>query len=139
MLTPRKKHFADLYLSTRNATESAKQAGYSTKTAYSIGSRLLKDVEVKAIIDAGLQQEHAELTEKTFVKLAMKDYEAVEQDSANRPRFLHLAGQAVGIIKNGSSDSRPNQTLNITVNKLEVNALPTGKKWDELRNILESD
>ena len=139
MLTARKKSFVDHYLSTRNATESAKRAGYSAKTARSLGSRLLTDVDVKALVDEGLKKDSERLTEETFVKLAMDDYKAVEQDSANRPRFLHLAGQAVGIIKNGSSDSRPNQTLNITVNKMEVNALPTGKKWDELRNILESD
>lgn len=48
--------FADYYLETSNATESAKKAGYSEKTAYSQGQRLLKNVEVKAYIDERLNQ-----------------------------------------------------------------------------------
>ena len=48
------KAFADYYLETSNATESAKKAGYSEKTAYSQGQRLLKNVEVKAYIEERL-------------------------------------------------------------------------------------
>ena len=48
--------FADYYLETSNATESAKKAGYSEKTAYSQGQRLLKNVEVKAYIDERLDE-----------------------------------------------------------------------------------
>ena len=48
--------FADYYLETSNATESAKKAGYSEKTAYSQGQRLLKNVEVKAYIDEQLDK-----------------------------------------------------------------------------------
>jgi len=44
----KQKLFADLYLTSSmgNATDAAKRAGYSQKTAYSIGQRLLKNVEV---------------------------------------------------------------------------------------------
>lgn len=45
-LTPKQKAFADEYIKYGNATEAAKNAGYSEKTAYSIGQRLLKNVEV---------------------------------------------------------------------------------------------
>lgn len=138
MLNQRQKSFIDHYISTRNATESAKLAGYSTKTAYSIGARLLKHVEVKAEVDKAFELEHEKLTEETFVKLAMDDYKSVEKDSANRPRFLHLAGQAVGIIRNGA-DSRPNQTLNITLNKTEVETLSIDGKLNKLRALLESE
>lgn len=48
--------FADYYLETSNATESAKKAGYSEKTAYSQGQRLLKNVEIKAYIDEQLDK-----------------------------------------------------------------------------------
>ncbi|RCW44228.1 phage terminase small subunit [Paenibacillus prosopidis] len=50
-LTDKKKLFADHYLVLLNATEAAVKAGYSEKTAYSQGSRLLKDVEVHAYIE----------------------------------------------------------------------------------------
>lgn len=50
MLTPKKKRFCDEYLIDTNATNAAKRAGYSEKTAYSQGQRLLKDVDVAAYI-----------------------------------------------------------------------------------------
>ena len=47
-VTPKQKRFCDEYLIDTNATQAAIRAGYSEKTAYSIGQRLLKDVEVSA-------------------------------------------------------------------------------------------
>lgn len=46
-MNARQKLFARYYLETTNATESAKRAGYSDKTAYSTGQRLLKNDEMK--------------------------------------------------------------------------------------------
>jgi phage terminase small subunit len=55
-MTAKKMKFCLEYFRSGNATQSAKDAGYSEKTAYSAGQRLLKDVEVKAYLQ--------ELTEK---------------------------------------------------------------------------
>jgi len=49
-LSPRQKIFCESYAETGNATEAAKAAGYSPKTAYSQGQRLLKNVEVQRYI-----------------------------------------------------------------------------------------
>lgn len=49
-MTPKQKRFCDEYLIDCNATQAAIRAGYSEKTAYSIGQRLLKVVEVSAYI-----------------------------------------------------------------------------------------
>ena len=57
MLNEKQKAFCEYYASSFNATESAIKAGYSKKTGYSIGQRLLKNVEVKSYIE--------ELTKKT--------------------------------------------------------------------------
>ena len=54
-LNIKQKRFADEYLICSNATEAAKKAGYSEKTSYSIGQRLLKKVEVKSYIDERLK------------------------------------------------------------------------------------
>lgn len=43
--------FAHEYVKDRNATQAAIRAGYSEKTAYSQGNRLLKNAEVKELID----------------------------------------------------------------------------------------
>jgi len=49
-MNERQKHFADEYIISKNATQSAIIAGYSEKTAYSIGQRLLKNVEISEYI-----------------------------------------------------------------------------------------
>lgn len=47
-LPPMRQKFVDVF--NGNATESALLAGYSAKTAYSMGARLLKNVEVVSAI-----------------------------------------------------------------------------------------
>ena len=42
----RKQSFVTEYIQSGNATEAALKAGYSKKTAYSTGQRLLKNVEI---------------------------------------------------------------------------------------------
>ncbi len=55
-MTQKQKRFCDEYLIDLNATQAAVRAGYSERTAYSIGQRMLKNVEVKNYIDDQLQQ-----------------------------------------------------------------------------------
>lgn len=50
MLTEKQRRFADFYCAEPNATKAAEAAGYSPRTAYSQGQRLLKNVEVKKYI-----------------------------------------------------------------------------------------
>lgn len=46
-MTPKQEKFCIEYLIDLNATQAAKRAGYSEKTAGSIGQRLLKKVEIQ--------------------------------------------------------------------------------------------
>lgn len=55
-LKPKELKFAEGWLKTTNATQSAIKAGYSERTAYSAGSRLLKKVDVKQYIDERLAE-----------------------------------------------------------------------------------
>lgn len=55
-LTVKQQVFVDNYLTTYNATEAAVRAGYSEKTAYSQGARLLKNVEISTAIDERLSE-----------------------------------------------------------------------------------
>lgn len=56
MLTAQKLAFADYYIECGNATEAAKKAGYSDKTARSQGSRLLTDVDVSEYISRRMDE-----------------------------------------------------------------------------------
>ncbi len=91
--------FAHRYLANgKNATEAATFAGYSAKTAYSQGQRLLKDVEVKSIIKKGLEEVLTDLDElkvkwlnevsalafSDFRKVAKFDREGVELISSDQ-------------------------------------------------------
>lgn len=55
-LKPKELMFAEEWLKTTNATQSAIKAGYSARTAYSAGNRLLKKVDVKQYIDERLAE-----------------------------------------------------------------------------------
>lgn len=59
-MNKKQKKFADEYLIDCNATQAAIRAGYSEKTAYSTGQRMLKNVEVKNYIDEQLSLMHNE-------------------------------------------------------------------------------
>ena len=53
-LTGKQKRFVEEYLCDLNATQAAIRAGYSAKTAYSMGQRLLKEVEIQTAIQAAM-------------------------------------------------------------------------------------
>lgn len=55
-LTPKQKAFADEYIKSGNATQAALKAGYSPKTAYSIGNENLKKPEISNYINERLKQ-----------------------------------------------------------------------------------
>jgi phage terminase small subunit len=54
-LTEKQKRFADYYIETGNATESAKRAGYSEKTAKEMGCENLTKPHIKGYINTQLK------------------------------------------------------------------------------------
>ena len=59
-LTLKQKKFADEYIVSGNATESAIKAGYSKKTANRIGSENLSKLDIKNYIDERLKEIESE-------------------------------------------------------------------------------
>lgn len=55
-LTEKERIFADEYIKTTNATQSAIKAGYSEKTARSKGSQLLTKINVRQYIEAVMNE-----------------------------------------------------------------------------------
>ena len=55
-LTEKQKRFADYYIETLNAAESARRAGYSEKTADRIGHENLNKPEIKKYVEERMKQ-----------------------------------------------------------------------------------
>jgi phage terminase small subunit len=68
-LSKKQEAFLEAYLQTWNATKAAKIAGYSEKTAYSSGQRLLKSVEIASRVRARLSEMAME-TNEVLARLA---------------------------------------------------------------------
>ena len=60
-MTPKQAAFVQHYLIDQNATQAAVRAGYSVKTAYSIGEENLRKPEIRAAIDAAMSDTAARL------------------------------------------------------------------------------
>ena len=60
-LTAKQQRFCDEYLIDLNATQAAIRAGYSEKTAYSIGQENLKKPEIRQFIDARMAEKEKAL------------------------------------------------------------------------------
>ncbi|PIM93076.1 terminase small subunit [Fusobacterium animalis] len=59
-LNARQKAFCEYYVASGNATDAAIKAGYSKRTAKSIGQRLLTFVDIKTYIDELMQKLESE-------------------------------------------------------------------------------
>ena len=59
-MTPRKRAFADRYPLTLDGTKTAIDVGFSAKTAAAAASRLLRDVNVRALIDEKIKKRELE-------------------------------------------------------------------------------
>lgn len=115
-LTPKQARFVQEYLVDLNATAAAKRAGYSERTAYSIGQRLLKNVEIQK----ALQTARAALQERTGITMyyvltklkEVADADASDaQDSdlrfSNKLRALELLGKHLGVFDRGGPAGDP--------------------------------
>ena len=69
-LTPKQKRFIEEYLVDLNASQAAIRAGYSKKTAYSIGQQNLKKLEIQNAITAAREMlsQRTEITQDWVLK-----------------------------------------------------------------------
>lgn len=97
-MNQRQRAFCEAYLASGNATEAAKAAKYSERTAYAQGQRMLKNVEVQEY----LEQRNAEICEENtatieevrrFWTSTMRDPAAKQAD---RLRASELLAKTLG-------------------------------------------
>ena len=91
-MNTRQKKFCDEYLIDCNATQAAIRAGYSPKTAYSIGEENLKKPELKAYIEQQLERIHNEKTADTQEVL---EYLTAVMRGKHTEQTLQLIGEGV--------------------------------------------
>lgn len=98
-MTRKQELFCEYYIETLNATQAAIKAGYSKKTAYSIGDENLKKPEIKKYIDR-------KMSEKTEIIIANQDEILIfltsvmknsKEDTKNRIKAAELLGKRWGI------------------------------------------
>lgn len=92
-LSPKQERFAREYLLDLNATQAAIRAGYSPKTAYSMGQRLLKNVEVQKAVQSAMD-ERSKRTEVNADYVLTNLLEIVERCMQRAP-VLHKGEQVV--------------------------------------------
>jgi phage terminase small subunit len=115
-LTAKQERFVAEYLVDGNATRAAKAAGYSEKTAYSIGQRLLKNVEVASAL-AAAQSERTERTkidmEYVLSRLAIEAER--EDDRSSHSARVAALGQLRQHLEGKGSNDDDVPTLNINI------------------------
>lgn len=86
VLKPMQQRFVDEYLIDLNATQAAIRAGYSEKTAYSQGQRLLKNVEIDKVVKlrVGDRVERTEVDQDYVIKTIV---ETIERCSQAKPVY----------------------------------------------------
>ena len=91
-LTEKQKKFCDEYLVDCNATQAAIRAGYSPKTAYSIGEENLRKPELKTYIDEQLKLLH---NQKTADAQEVLEYLTAVMRGEHTEQTLKLVGDGV--------------------------------------------
>ena len=102
-LRNKQKAFVETYLRFWNATEAAKAAGYSEKTAYSIGQENLKKPEIEACIQKRLAEmkmsadevlilfaDQARASIKPFIKVTKEGFVYFDFSQPEALKYLHL-------------------------------------------------
>ena len=100
-LTAKQKAFVDEYLVDLNATQAARRAGYSAKTAGSIGQRLLKKVEIQTALATAqaAREERTEITADYVLRRLKEEAELTGEGSSHSARIkaLELLGKHHGM------------------------------------------
>ncbi len=133
-LTLKQQRFIEAYKKLGDANKAAISAGYAVKSVAVEANRLLKNPKILESIKSIRSARQAMITKDDFVELALADYKQLELTEPNKPRFLDLAGKALGYTGN-NIDARS------VTNNTQVNISISGQEkqpelWDIARKLL---
>lgn len=104
-MTDKQKKFCDEYLIDLNATQAAIRAGYSEKTAYSIGDENLRKPELQEYIQKRQKegQERAEITRGDIIdqlkSIGFVDLDVDNIKATDKIKALELMARMLGLDK----------------------------------------
>ena len=125
-MTEKQRRFAEHYAASANATEAAKAAGYSDKTARSQGQRLLTNADIKQYI-TGLQSETRSGRIVTMEQVKAFWSEIMnnpDEDIKNRLKASELLAKAGGLFLSsiaGNSIYEPGKSTFYLPKKEDIN------------------
>lgn len=123
--------FCESYARYGNATRAAKDAGYSEKTAYSQGHRLLKDVEIQQEISAARSRRFKALHMDADEVLAL----VAEQARGIMPRLAHITPAGDPYL----DPSQVDLSDLAHVKKMSIEDFVDGREVDEEGNTIKRD
>lgn len=129
-LTHKQRIFVDKYLQCWNATDAARRAGYSERTARQIGSRLLTNVDISAEIDRRMQQ-HAMEANEVLHHLSTIAKPGFGVEIRDRLRALELLGKHHGLFVD-KTEQRIEHKITIAIQSGDL-------RYDDLENELGSE
>jgi phage terminase small subunit len=110
-LTAKQQRFVEEYLIDLNATQAAIRAGYSEKTAYSIGNENLSKPEIAKAIETA-QQERSQRTEITADRVPVTGGQKRPSDHGSRARTsIHEASLRQGMDSRGEGSRNPTSDM----------------------------
>lgn len=137
-LTSKQAKFVASYQLNPNAKQAAINAGYSEKSAEQIGSQLMHNPKIIAELEAWKASKRVEVTKEDFIDLAIKDYRSLEVTEPNKPRFLDLAGKALGYV-GVNNDQKNGQTIN-NLTQINISGSETREQlWEMTRKLLGNE
>lgn len=130
-ITPKQKAFADEFLKCGNATEAAKRAGYSEKSARQMGTENLS----KPSISSYIQERQKQIDDERIADIAeiQRFYSSVlrgevkDQFGLDASLETRIAAGRELMKRFEKAESNKNDSCGITI----INNIPRVEKWDE--------
>jgi phage terminase small subunit len=129
-MNSKQEAFVNEYLKDHNATQAAIRAGYSKKTSYSIGQRLLKEVEISEAIKARIADKVMD-SDEVLTRLA----DIARGDITD---LMDITSMGFTIDLTGEGGKNPNTKL-IKKIKQKVTTHIAKNESDEDREVIETE
>lgn len=98
-MTEKQRRFVEAYAKDPNATSAAVAAGYTARSAYSAGSRMLKNAEIQAALQALLEPERegSIASVEDIRRFWTQTMNNINEKSAPRLRASELLAKSLGL------------------------------------------